>query len=86
MKCEICENCFVSIDKHHIQSKSKGGSDRPSNIAHICPNHHRMVHLGLLIIEGRFNSTNGDVLVWRKYTEKSITGTKDPDVYIIKKK
>ncbi len=84
MKCEVCNKYFESLDKHHIQSRSKGGSNSPNNIAYICPNHHRLVHLGLVIIEGRFNSTSGDVLVWRKHDKESITGVKDPDVYIMK--
>ena len=87
MKCEICEGEFESVDKHHIQSKSKGGTNNKSNIAYVCANHHRMIHLGLIVLEGRFDSVpKGEVLVWRKYTAESITGVPDPDVYIIKRK
>lgn len=84
--CEICKKGFESLDKHHIQSRSKGGSNHKCNIAYLCPNCHRLVHLGKVIIEGRFETSNGYMPVWRTYKKESITGIKDPDVYIIKKK
>ncbi|MGH9288507.1 MAG: DUF222 domain-containing protein [Acidimicrobiales bacterium] len=37
---------------HHIQHWSKGGPTDPQNLCALCPVHHRMVHLGLLTIEG----------------------------------
>jgi len=83
MNCEICGKYFESLDEHHIVSKSKGGSNNKSNIAYICPNCHRLTHKGLIIIEGRFDSVpKGNILVWRKYTQPSVTGIKDPEVYI----
>lgn len=38
----------------------------------------------MIIIEGRFDSTNGDILVWRLKDKPSITGVEDPKVYLIK--
>lgn len=83
MNCEICKENTL-LDEHHIQSKSFGGSNHKSNIANICPNCHRLVHKGLLIIEGRFDSTSGSLLIWRKYGDDSVTGVKDPDVFLSK--
>jgi hypothetical protein len=86
MRCEICRKSYNLIDKHHIQSKCYGGSNHSSNIAYICPNCHRLTHKGKIIIEGRFDSTNGNILVWRLYNKPSITGMPDPKVYIQGKK
>ena len=82
-KCEICKKEYLTVDRHHIQSKIYGGSDHNWNIAEICQNCHRnFVHHGLIIIEGRFDSTRGSIIVWRKYNEDSITGVIDPKVWI----
>lgn len=82
MKCEICKKEVLSLDKHHIHSKSLGGKNNTRNIANICPNCHRLVHMGLIILEGQFDTTHGQKLVWRKYGDESVTGLKDPPVYI----
>jgi len=37
---------------HHIHHWSQGGRTDPRNLCALCPVHHRMVHLGLLTIEG----------------------------------
>jgi hypothetical protein len=87
VKCEICQKEYESCDKHHITSKMYGGSNRPGNIAIICPNCHRLVHKGLVIIEGRFMSLpKGNIVAWHKHNEDSITGVKDPKVHIMKGK
>lgn len=80
--CEICNKQTDFIKKHHIHSKSLGGSNKPFNIANICSDCHDMVHCGLIIIEGRFASMNGNVLVWRPFTESSITGLSDPECWL----
>lgn len=83
--CEICKK-EIQTDTHHIQSVSKGGSNLYSNKCEICPNCHRLVHNGNIILEGRFLTTdckNGETeLVWRRKNEISITGLKDPDVWL----
>lgn len=38
-------------DIHHIKPRSKGGSDEPSNLAFLCPNHHRLVHRKKLTVK-----------------------------------
>jgi len=85
MRCEICEKETINIKKHHIQSKSLGGSDKPYNIAQLCSECHDNVHNGLIIIEGHFTALNRDkpiILIWRYFYEKSFTGLSDPEVWL----
>ena len=83
LNCEICKKSFDFKDKHHITSKRYGGTNSSSNLAIICPNCHRLVHKGLVIIEGRFDSDKGNILVWRTHTKPSITGVEDPKIHIM---
>ena len=85
MECEICNTEYSKLDKHHIQSRSKGGNNKQLNIANICANCHRKVHLGEIVIEGKFPSTgnNGMTLVFRNSNEPSIMNLPLPEVYII---
>jgi uncharacterized protein YlaI len=78
LKCEICKT-FTYLDKHHIQSKSCGGSNKAHNIAKICPNCHRKVHKGDVKLEGKFMTCNGYQLIWSE--NELITGRK-PDVFV----
>ena len=80
-KCEICSK-IEHCDNHHIHSISKGGKDTRGNKCRICPNCHRQVHKGDIIIEGRFTTSTGIIPVWRKKDEPSITGLCDPPVWI----
>lgn len=79
MKCEIC-NTRTYLDKHHIISRSNGGTNDEYNITHVCPNCHRKIHKGDIIIEGRFMSCTGYILVWHYKNEKSITNH-EPNCY-----
>lgn len=82
--CEICEKDIdiIYLINHHICSRSKNGSNEKSNIATICRNCHEDVHHGLIIIEGRFNSTHGNIVVYRDWSEQSVTGVKDPEIWL----
>lgn len=42
--CVICG--FEFSDVHHRRGKAAG--DGPDNLVSLCPNHHRMLHMGLL--------------------------------------
>ena len=88
-KCEICKSKLLT-DTHHIQSKSKKGSNQLYNICELCPNCHRLVHDGIIILEGRFLTSdcklNETELIWRFNDNKSITNTNDPEVYLFTKK
>jgi 5-methylcytosine-specific restriction protein A len=52
-KCEYCDQLgFVMSDgrifleSHHVIPLSEGGADSVSNVAALCPNHHREAHYG----------------------------------------
>ena len=62
MKQNICEICKTKLitDIHHIQSRSLDGTDKPYNKCELCPNCHRLVHDGKIILEGRFFTTAAD--------------------------
>lgn len=52
--CELCEEeaSFITpngapyLEVHHVQALSEGGHDSIANLAAICPNCHRNIHLG----------------------------------------
>ncbi|MCU0289413.1 MAG: HNH endonuclease [Acidobacteria bacterium] len=46
-KCVICEFDVV-VHAHHIESRSDGGSNHLDNMVTLCPNHHAMVHKGII--------------------------------------
>jgi hypothetical protein len=73
--CDIC-TVYTFCDKHHIISKSKGGSNKIYNQTIICPNCHRKVHLGEIIIEGKFLTTSGFKLLWHYEDEENISERK----------
>lgn len=78
--CEIC-SCRAR-HKHHIVSKSKGGTNHQYNLCHLCPNCHDNIHRGEIIIEGKFLTSSGYQLIFHKKNDESITG-KEVDCYII---
>jgi len=86
-KCEICNIKNIILDTHHIQSRSKEGNNKKYNLCYLCPNCHRLVHEGKIILEGRYLTSNCKLgyteLIWRYSNEKSIDDlNKDPDVWI----
>jgi uncharacterized protein YlaI len=83
-ECEICE-IVTYLDSHHIESKSYSGVDAVYNKAHICPTCHRRVHMGDIVLEGKFQTTLGIKLIWHEKGEKSITGN-EPRVYVYGRK
>lgn len=83
MKCEICGLRSDICVRHHIQSRSLGGTNHKNNLSILCPNCHSLVHQGHVIIEGKFASTSGELqLVWRKEEQSPKVGVEEPDVYI----
>lgn len=46
-RCRFCD-FNLTVDVHHIVPRSEGGTDEPSNLITLCPNHHRMADLGLI--------------------------------------
>lgn len=88
-KCEICNNQILT-DVHHIHSVSLDGPDVPWNKCELCPNCHRLVHLGDIVVEGRFFTSDclpGETeLVWRFKEESCITeNVNDSKVFLINK-
>ena len=43
----------VFVDVHHIQAKADGGSHDPENLITLCSAHHRALHRGELVVQGR---------------------------------
>jgi hypothetical protein len=41
------------VDVHHVQPRSEGGRNEASNLLTLCSVHHRAVHRGQLLIDGR---------------------------------
>jgi hypothetical protein len=82
--CEICNKNYHH--KHHIESKSFQGSNKKFNIAYLCASCHTEVHLGNIIIEGRFLTTEGYKLIFHLKGENSITGQESEKVFVMNKK
>lgn len=47
MSCMIC-GFDIAVTIHHIKPISDGGKNNPDNLSVLCPNHHAMVHKGLI--------------------------------------
>jgi hypothetical protein len=47
-----CRHCTF-VDVHHIDSKADGGNHHPDNLVTLCSAHHRAVHRGEVMIDGR---------------------------------
>ncbi len=82
MKCEICSEETNTLDKHHIQSKSKGGNNKKYNICLLCPNCHRKVHLGEIILEGKFMTTLSYQLIFHYKNNDKILDEVLPEVHL----
>ena len=46
-RCRLCDFDLV-LHVHHIVPRARGGSDDVDNLITLCPNHHAMVHRGLV--------------------------------------
>ena len=46
----------IFLDLHHVVLRSEGGDDIPDNLITVCGAHHRALHRGQLMIEGRVSS------------------------------
>lgn len=80
-KCEICQK-IDNLEEHHIQSKSKGGKNNKSNIAIICCSCHRKIHIGSVVVIGRFLTDEGYKLLWREEKGLKLVPS-EPEVYKI---
>jgi hypothetical protein len=46
-KCLLC-GFDIFVETHHIVARRDGGANRIENLSVLCPNHHKMAHLGLI--------------------------------------
>lgn len=51
-KCSTCDYWGPGLHEHHIQFKSKGGSNDQTNLMLLCPSCHTLLHAGLLRLDG----------------------------------
>jgi hypothetical protein len=54
------------LDLHHVIHRAHGGTNDPSNLAALCPHHHRRHHRGDLGISGDADTTDGLVFTNRQ--------------------
>jgi hypothetical protein len=76
-KCEIeCCNEVLNLEFHHIIPRTDPlCTNKPENIAILCPVHHALTHSGQLILLGVFPATkppNNRILVYSLYGNKNI--------------
>lgn len=66
-KCSYCKKKFdpLTLDVHHIKPFSKGGTNKPTNLAVLCAGCHRRVHKGLI--------TTKDLKPIRKSRKRKVT-------------
>jgi len=82
--CAINTDYTGPLEKHHINGRKVRNAEGDWNIVYLSPDMHRMVHEGMIIIEGWFNTTSGRELIWHKKDEESITG-QSSETYLIKR-
>lgn len=73
--CEIC-GLKTPLQEHHLRGRDVPNCNKRGNLAWICPTCHDRTHLGFIVIEGWFNTTEGRKLLWHNREEESITGEK----------
>jgi hypothetical protein len=83
MKCEIEDCSNIARHSHHIISKSKGGKNTKENLCNICPVCHDDIHRDLLVIEGKFMTTDGLKIISHRKNQESITNVDLPEVYLL---
>jgi len=79
--CEICNEPNFLVE-HHIRGRKITNPNSSSNIANICSNCHTRVHHGIVVVENRHLTTDGYILIWHYYKDKSITN-EDAKPYLL---
>ena len=80
--CDICKE-IEPLQAHHINGREVKNYNQDWNVANICAGCHYQVHLGGIIIESWFDTTNGRELIWHMEEEESITSI-ESKTHIIK--
>lgn len=83
--CEVCQE-ITHCDRHHIESQAFKGSNKKFNVTKLCPNCHRLVHMGEIILEGKFLTSIGYQLIWHRASDTSILNQDLPNVFTFKQK
>jgi hypothetical protein len=67
--CDVCSEIGY-LEEHHINGRKIKDYNKTWNVCNICPNCHRKVHEGDIIIEQWAYSTSGKFLSWHYSNEK----------------
>lgn len=54
--CQICGEKDIRLEVHHIQFRSKGGSNRMDNLVTLCRDCHKQIHSGGLVFDKKIKS------------------------------
>lgn len=54
--CQICGKKNSKLEVHHIQFRSKGGSNRMDNLVTLCRDCHKQIHSGRLVFDKKIKS------------------------------
>lgn len=63
--CAICSKVGM-LERHHINGRKLNKAHSKWNVCDMCPNCHSDTHLGNLVVEGWFNTSDGYQLIWHK--------------------
>ena len=58
-------SCRSLFETHHIQERSKGGSNNPGNLVRCCSNCHSRIHLGDIVLNEWLDFGFQKALEWR---------------------
>ena len=73
-ECAICGKKGIPLKEHHIQGRDIPNYNHPNNRCSICGNCHDLIHYGIIIIEGWFQTSNGKELLWHEVNKPSFSG------------
>lgn len=87
--CQICGATFLMdngnyyCEAHHVKELSKDGSQNPSNVILICPNHHRLFHYAHNIVHIDENIINNKrkVVINSKEYEINYSRLTSPNIF-----
>lgn len=81
--CEICKEKQI-LCEHHINGRDIPNYSKEWNLCHICSNCHRLVHEGIIVIEGWIITSDGKKLFHHQKDQPAFSGS-NSETYIIPK-
>lgn len=81
LNCSICGWDEDSLDIHHIQLRSKGGTNELSNLVCLCPNCHRKAHSRKISID-RLQQVSMKDFDWQRYYRTSRVAHVNVELFI----